>query len=47
MPTHRITKSWSDRLARALPFGVGVTKPKHFRDMLGIVWRNRDNLGYA
>ncbi|MGH8020376.1 MAG: FdhF/YdeP family oxidoreductase [Opitutaceae bacterium] len=29
------------------PFGLGVRKPKHFRDMAGVVWKNRDNLGYA
>lgn len=45
--SHRIKKTWKDRLSRILPFGVGVTKPKHFRDMLGIIWKNRDNLGYA
>ena len=43
----RVTPTFAERLKRLLPFGVGVTKPKHFRDMLGIVWRNRDNLGYA
>lgn len=47
MPTHRIENTWKDRLARILPFGIGVNKPKHFRVMLGILWRNRDNLGYA
>ena len=47
MSSHRIEKTWKDRLARVLPFGIGVTKPKHFRDMLGIIWRNRYNLGYA
>lgn len=30
-----------------MPFGLGRTKPKHFRDMAKIVWENRDNLGYA
>ncbi len=30
-----------------MPFGLGTTKPRHFRDMLGVVWKNRDNLGYA
>lgn len=35
--------SWKERM----PFGLGATKPKHFRDMLGVVWKNRDNLGYA
>ena len=43
----RVTSSFTERLSQALPFGIGVTKPKHFRDMLGVVWKNRDNLGYA
>jgi len=30
-----------------IPFGLGRTKPKHFRDMAGVIWRNRDNLPYA
>jgi len=30
-----------------MPFGVGQMKPQHFRDMLKIVWQNRDNLPYA
>lgn len=29
------------------PFGLGHRKPKHFRDMLGVLWRNRDNLSYG
>jgi molybdopterin-dependent oxidoreductase alpha subunit len=45
--SHRIEKTWADRLRSVIPFGLGATKPKHFRDMLKIVWRNRDNLGYA
>lgn len=32
---------------RGWPMGLGKTKPKHFRDMLRVVWRNRDNLSYA
>ena len=31
----------------SVPFGIGKTKPKHFREMLRIAWENRDNLGYA
>ncbi len=31
----------------AIPFGLGQTKPKHFRDMAKVVWKNKDNLGYA
>jgi len=34
-------------LADWIPFGLGQIKPKHFRDMLGIIWKNRDNLPYA
>ena len=34
-------------IATKVPFGVGGTKPNHFRDMAVIAWRNRDNLGYA
>ena len=30
-----------------IPFGLGSVKPKHFRDMLKVAWRNRDNSGYA
>src|SRR5688500_1816900 len=45
--THRITKNWKDKVKSAVPFGIGQTKPKHFRNMLQIVWANRDNLGYA
>jgi molybdopterin-dependent oxidoreductase alpha subunit len=45
--SHRIQKTFGQRLKSAVPFGVGLTKPKHFRDMLRVVWKNRDNLGYA
>lgn len=45
--THRITKTWRDRVKAAVPFGIGQTKPKHFRDMAKIIWQNRDNLPYA
>lgn len=30
-----------------VPFGLGETKPRHFRDMARIAWENRDNLAYA
>ncbi|HVY70004.1 MAG TPA: molybdopterin-dependent oxidoreductase, partial [Verrucomicrobiae bacterium] len=46
-PSHRLTRSWKARLSMLAPFGLGHVKPKHFRDMLGIIWRNRDNLPYA
>ncbi len=31
----------------SVPFGLGGTKPKHFREMLKAVWENRGDLGYA
>src|ERR1051325_11207237 len=34
-------------LQRAVPFGLGQTKPHHFRDMARVVWQNRDNLSHA
>jgi molybdopterin-dependent oxidoreductase alpha subunit len=45
--SHRIEKSLGERVRALVPFGLGATKPKHFRDMLKVVWKNRDNLGYA
>src|SRR5881227_1667087 len=47
MPSHRLSNNWKRKLARAVPFGLGQTKPKHFRDMARVVWQNRDNLRYA
>lgn len=31
----------------AVPFGLGKLKPKHIRDTIKSLWRNRDNLPYA
>ena len=45
--SYRITKDWKAKLKSAIPFGLGQVKPKHFRDMAAIAWRNRDNLPYA
>src|SRR3989449_329672 len=45
--THKLQKDWKARLRSAIPFGLGQAKPKHFRDMAAVVWRNRDNLPYA
>src|SRR5215813_9059292 len=47
MASHRLTKSWKGRLKSAVPFGLGQIKPKHFRAMAAVAWRNRDNPGYA
>lgn len=45
--SHKIQRDWKARLTSVVPFGIGQTKPKHFRDMLGVAWKNRDNLGYG
>jgi anaerobic selenocysteine-containing dehydrogenase len=45
--TSKLNRDWRARLKAAVPFGLGQTKPKHFRDMAAVAWRNRDNLGYA
>src|ERR1700683_4803637 len=47
MASHKIEKDWKAKLKAAVPFGLGQNKPKHFRDMAKIVWKNRDNLPYA
>ncbi len=43
----RKPRSETSLAASWIPFGIGLTKPKHFRDMAKIAWENRDNLGYA
>jgi molybdopterin-dependent oxidoreductase alpha subunit len=45
--THLLHKDWKAKLKSFVPFGLGQTKPKHFREMAGVVWENRDNLPYA
>src|SRR6058998_3125938 len=45
--SHRIERTFKDRMASLIPFGLGRVKPKHFRDMLRVAWSNRDNLGYG
>jgi molybdopterin-dependent oxidoreductase alpha subunit len=47
MPAHRLAPTARERWQRLIPFGLGQTKPKHFRDMLKVAWGNRDNLPYA
>ncbi len=47
MSDHALRQNWRDRLKAAVPFGLGQAKPKHFRDMAAVVWKNRDNLPYA
>src|SRR5881397_2835777 len=45
--SHRIEKSFVEKVRSAIPFGLGQTKPQHFRDMVKVAWKNRDNLSYA
>src|SRR5947209_19477122 len=47
MASHEIKRDWKSRLKAAVPFGLGQTKPKHFRNMAEVVWKNRDNRSYA
>src|SRR5436305_7012892 len=47
MASHEIKRDWKAKLKGAVPFGLGQTKPKHFRDMAKVIWKNRDNLPYA
>jgi molybdopterin-dependent oxidoreductase alpha subunit len=44
---HKLEKDWKGKLKNLVPFGLGQAKPKHFRDMAAIAWKNRDNLSYA
>jgi molybdopterin-dependent oxidoreductase alpha subunit len=45
--SHQIQRDGWAGLKSAIPFGLGQVKPKHFRDMLQVAWKNRDNLPYA
>ncbi len=45
--SHRLTRTWKDRLLRAIPFGLSHIKPRHFRNMASVAFENRDNVGYA
>jgi molybdopterin-dependent oxidoreductase alpha subunit len=45
--SHRLDSNENAGPGHWAPFGLGLTKPKHFRDMLKVAWRNRDNLGHA
>src|SRR5436305_760115 len=47
MASHEIKRDWKAKLKGAVPFGLGQTKPKHFRDMGKVAWKNRDSLAYA
>ncbi|HEX7653214.1 MAG TPA: FdhF/YdeP family oxidoreductase [Verrucomicrobiae bacterium] len=45
--SYQIRKDWRARLRALVPFGLGQPKPKHFRNMAEVLWKNRDNLPYA
>ncbi|NBR49841.1 hypothetical protein EBU02_13555 [bacterium] len=45
--THAVRRNFRQKLKSCLPFGIRLTKPKHFRDMLHVVWKNKDNLPQA
>ncbi len=34
-------------IAGLVPFGLDTTKPRHYREALGVLWENRDSLPYA
>jgi molybdopterin-dependent oxidoreductase alpha subunit len=44
---HELKRSAAERIKHLSPFGLGLTKPKHYRDMLRVLARNIDNLGYG
>lgn len=45
MPGVKSNDTW---LSRVVPFGlIGQTKPRHYREMLGVLWENRKELSYA
>jgi molybdopterin-dependent oxidoreductase alpha subunit len=39
--------TFRERIHSLVPFGLGETKPHHFREMARVAWANRDNLPYA
>lgn len=47
MAPHEIKPNLTEQLKVLSPFGLGHTKPKHYRDMFKVAWKNRDNLGHA
>ena len=45
--SHQLRQNLAQRLRVLVPFGLGQDKPGHFRDMMKVAWKNRDNLDYA
>ena len=44
---YEVIPTSGERWRNRVPFGLLSTKPRHFRDMFQVLWRNRDNLPYA
>jgi len=45
MPGVKSNDTW---LSRVVPFGlIGQSKPRHYREMLGVLWENRKQIPYA
>jgi molybdopterin-dependent oxidoreductase alpha subunit len=40
-------QGFGTKIVSWVPFGLGKTKPHHFREMAQVAWENRDNLAYA
>ncbi|MGD8328183.1 MAG: FdhF/YdeP family oxidoreductase [Acidobacteriota bacterium] len=45
--SYELRSSLWQHIKNLVPFGIGRVKPKHYRDMLRVLLRNRDNLGYG
>ena len=46
-PFMKKKQGFGTKIVSWVPFGLGKTKPHHFREMAEVVWENRDNLSYA
>ena len=46
-PPPPLYRTIREKLLAAIPFGLASTKPRHFRDMAGVILENRGDLGYA
>jgi molybdopterin-dependent oxidoreductase alpha subunit len=46
-PPPPLDRTFLEKLRRAIPFGLGFQKPRHFREMLSVVGENRSSLPYA
>jgi len=44
---HLVRESPGERIKKWIPFGLGSRKPRHFLDMVKILWENKSNPGYG